>query len=213
MSVQSFLRGRIDLVSALRESSLSVTHQDLELMLTAVISACAACRWPGEGFDRKRFVESLIRFGSPELHVDYVSTGALLELGAISDSQTPWGEFGQEIRVFTGDEIDGAIPDMAQRYPKVSTRDLKRASYANRIYEWLRFGYAHNYWAAGNTTHVAPSDGPAQISYISERQPDGTRIRIASFHLDYLISIAEEQVARLPERKLDRPGKWWIDQT
>jgi hypothetical protein len=213
MSMQSFLQGRIDLVRALRESSLPVTHQDLELMLTAVISACAACRWPGEGFDRKRFVESLIRFGSPELHLDYVSTGALLELGVISDSQTPWGEIWSGNPYFQCDEIDGAIPDMAQRYPKVSTRDLKRASYANRIYEWLRCGYAHNYWAAGNTTHVAPSDGPAQISYIGRREPDGTRVRIASFHLDYLISVAQQQVATLPKSKLDKPDQWWIDQT
>lgn len=64
--MQSFLQGRIDLVKALREASLPVTQQDLELILSAVISACAACRWPGDGFDRKRFVESLIRFGSPE---------------------------------------------------------------------------------------------------------------------------------------------------
>jgi hypothetical protein len=213
MSMQSFLQGRIDLMKALRESSLPVTHQDLELILSAVISACAACRWPGEGFDRKRFVESLISFGSPELHLDYVSTGALLELGVVSDSETPWGVFGQEIRIFTGDDIDGGILDMAQRYPKVSTRDLKRASYANRIYDWLRCGYAHNYWAAGNTTHVAPSDRPAQISYIGRRDPDGTRVRIASFHLDYLISVAEEQVATLPESKLEKPNQWWIDQT
>jgi hypothetical protein len=213
MSMQSFLQGRIDLMKALRESSLPVTHQDLELILSAVISACAACRWPGEGFDRKRFVESLISFGSPELHLDYVSTGALLELGVVSDSETPWGVFGQEIRIFTGDEIDGAIPDIAQRYPEVSTRDLKRACYANRIYEWLRCGYAHNYWADGNTTHVAPSNRPAQISYISRREPDGTRVRIASFHLDYLISVAEEQVATLPEKKLAKPDQWWIDQT
>jgi len=95
----------------------------------------------------------------------------------------------------------------------VSARDLKRASYANRSYEWLRCGYAHNYWAAGNTTHVAPSDRPAQISYIGRREPDGTRVRIASFHLDYLISVAEEQVATLPESKLEKPDQWWIDQT
>lgn len=213
MSMRSFLQGRIDLVKALCESPLPVTHQDLELLLTAVISACAACRWPGDSFDRKRFVESLVRFCSPDMHLDYVSTGALLELGVISESQTPWGKFGQEIRVFTGDEIDGAIPDMAERYPTVSTRDLKRASYANRIYEWLRCGYAHNYWAAGNTTHVAPSDRPAQISYMGLREPDGTRVRIASFHLDYLISVAQEQVATLPKSKLDKPVHWWIDQT
>ncbi len=213
MRMQSFLQGRIDLVRTLRESPIVVTHQDLELILTAVISACAACRWPGEGFDRKRFVESLIRFGSPELHLDYVSTGALLEFGVISDSQTPWGDVGQEIRIFTGDEIDGSISDMAQRYPNVSIRDLKRASYASRIYEWLRCGYAHNYWAAGNTTHVAPSDGPAQISYIGRREPDGNRARIASFHLDYLISVVEQQVSTLPKTKLEKPDQWWIDQT
>jgi len=213
MSMQTFLQGRIDLVKALRESSLPVTHQDLELILTAVMSSCAACRWPGEGFDRKRFVESLIRFSSPELHLDYVSTSALLEMGVISDSQTPWGVLGQEIRIFTGEEIDGPISKMGRRYPDVSIRDFKRASYANRIYEWLRCGYAHIYWGAGNTTYVAPSDHPAQISYIGRRESDGTRVRIASFHLDYLIDVASEQVSTLPKKKLDQPDQWWIEQT
>jgi len=210
MSMQSFLQGRINLVKAMRGSSLSVTREDLELILTAVMSACAACRWPGERIDQKRFVESLIQFGSPELHLD-VGTGALLELGVISDSSV--GKFGQEIRIFTGDEIDSAIPDMAQRYPKVSTRDLKQASYANRIYEWLRCGYAHNYLAAGNTTNFLPSDGPAQISYIGRREPDGTWVRDARFHLDYLISVAQEQVATLLKSRLNRPDQWWIDQS
>jgi hypothetical protein len=115
------------------------------------------------------------------------------------------GTFGEEIRIFTGDEIDCAIPDMAQRYPHVSMRDLKKACYANRIYEWLRCGYAHNYWETGNTTYVPPSDLPAQISYMARREPDGTRARIASFHLDYLIDVAQDQVSRLPKKKLDKP--------
>jgi hypothetical protein len=94
MSMQSFLQGRIDVVKALRDSSLPFDRADLELILTAVMSACAACRWPGKTFDQKRFVQSLIQFSSPELHLDYVSTGALLELRVISESQTPWGEPG-----------------------------------------------------------------------------------------------------------------------
>jgi hypothetical protein len=209
-----FLQGRIDLVHQLRAlSTLEVAQQDLELILTAVMSACAACRWPGEGFDRKRFVESLVRFGSPDLHLDYVSTGALLEMGVISESQTPWGMPGQQLRIFTGAEIDGSITEMAKRYRHVSTRDLKKASYANRIYEWLRCGYAHVYWAAGNTTHVAPSDLPAQISYIGRREPDGSRVRIASFHLDYLIDVAQDQVSTLPKAKLPMADSWWMDQT
>jgi hypothetical protein len=208
-----FLQGRIDLVHQLRASSaMEVAQQDLELILTAAMSACAACRWPGEGFDRKRFVESLVRFGSPDLHLNYVSTVALLEMGVISESQTPWGMPGQQLRVFTGAEIDGSITEMAKRYPHVSTHDLKKASYANRIYEWLRCGYAHVYWAAGNTTHVAPSDLPAQISYMGERELDGTRVRIASFHLDYLIDVAQNQVFTLPKARLPMPDSWWLDQ-
>jgi hypothetical protein len=210
--IHRFLQRRIDLVQALRSSSLEVTYHDLVLILTAVMSACAACRWPGDGVDRKRFVESLIRFSSPSLHLDYISVGALLELKLISDSQTPWGKFGESLRIFTGDEIDCALPEMSTRYPHLSIGDLRRASYANRIYEWLRCGYAHNYWAAGNTTHVPPSDLPAQISYIGRKEPDGKVARIASFHLDYLVAVAQEQVAKLPDKRLEKPDKWWIDQ-
>lgn len=209
--MRDFLQGRLNLVQALRTSTLPFTHQDLELILTAVISSCAACRWPGKGFDRKRFVQSLIQFGSPALRLDYVSTGALLEMGVISDKDTPWGKFGQEYRIFTGEEIDRPIPEMAKHYPSVPMQALKNASYANRIYEWLRCGYAHIYWAGGNTTHVAPSESAAQISYIGRRMPDGSLIRIASFNLDYLITVAQEQVSTLPKSKLAEPDHWWLD--
>jgi len=210
-AMRAFLQGRIELVRALRTSSLGVTHQDLELILTAVISACAAWRWPGEGFDRKRFVESLIRFSSPSLHLDYISTGALLELGLIAESETPWGDFGQKDRIFTGDEIDSAVPNMSKRYPDLATRDLKKASYANLIYRWLRCGYAHTYWASGNTTHVPPSHRSVQISYIGRVQPDGKLIRIASFHLDYLVEVTQEQVSTLTSKSLEKPKEWWLD--
>lgn len=209
--MRSFLQGRIELVQALRTSSLPVAHQDLELILTATISACAAWRWPGDGFDRKRFVESLIQFGSPSLHLDYISIGALLELGLITESQTPWRDFGQRDRIFTGQEIDCALPEMSARYPQLTVRDLKKASYANLIYRWLRCGYAHTYWAAGNTTHVAPSRQTAQISYIGRFQPDGRLIRIASFHLDYLIEVTQDQVSTLPDKPLQKPNDWWIE--
>jgi hypothetical protein len=211
MSMQTYLQGRIDLVKALRASSLPFISEDLELILTAVMSACAACRWPGKGFDRNRFVESLIQFGSPELHLDYVSTGALLEIGVISDRQTPWSDPGKRLRIFRGEEIDGPISAMAKRYPTVTTLQFKQACYANRIYEWLRCGYAHTYLAAGNTTSVQPSDLPAQISYITERAEDGSLARVAKFHLDYLIDVAQGQVSTLPKAKLLEPPKWWID--
>jgi hypothetical protein len=89
--------------------------------------------------------------------------------------------------------------------------DLKKASYASLIYRWLRCGYAHTYWATGNTTHVAPSRRPAQISYIGRSQPDGKVVRLASFHLDYLIEVTQHQVSTLDDKPSILPNEWWID--
>lgn len=214
MTYQAFLQGRIDLVKKLRESSsVMVTYHDLVLILTAVISACAACRWPGEGFDQKRFVESLIQFGSPELNLDHVSTGSLLQLGVISLSESPWGIFGQELNVFPGDQIDGPIQSMAERYQRVTLKQFKQASYANRIYECLRCSYAHNYWPDDYTTEDQTYDFPAQISYSRCRDRDGKEIIEAHIHLDYLIDVAQQQVSKLIEGSLERPTKWWLKQT
>jgi len=211
--MRRFLQGRIALVQALMGSSLPVTYHDLMLILTSVISACAAWRWPGCGFDRKRFVESLIRFSSPSLHLDHISIGAMLELGLIKECQSPWGGLGKEDRVFTGEEIDSGLSEMSDRYPLLDVRELKKASYADTIYRWLRCGYAHTYSGAGNTTHVPPSRRPAQVSYIGRFQTDGTLIRIASFHLDYVIEVVQEQVSSLADKQMNSPGSWWIDST
>jgi hypothetical protein len=107
--MRDFLQGRIDLVKALRDSSLPVTHHDFGLILTAVISACAACRWPGEGFESKavcRIIDSIQL--APSFTLISLALGRFLSWGS-SPTQTPWGTPDQEIRIFTGDEIDRAI--------------------------------------------------------------------------------------------------------
>lgn len=164
----------------------------------------------GRRIRSKTFVESLIQFSSPALNLTHISLGALLEQSQISESQTPWAAQGQGDRIFTGADIDSSLAETASRFPALSIRNLKKASYANLIYRWLRCGYSHRYWVAGNTTHVAPSRLPAQISYIG-RHSDGRLIRIASFHLDYLVQVAQEQVATLGERQIEKPDEWWIE--
>lgn len=209
--MRHFLQGRIDLVKALQASTLAVSQQDLGLILMSVISACAAYRWPGEGFDRKRFVESLIRFSPPSLHLDYISTGALLEDSLISECETPWGDFARSTDILTGDEIDCAFDAMSVRFPHLKSRDLKNASYACLIYRWLRCGYAHNYWASGNTTHVPPAQSSAKISYIGRRHASGEIVRVSAFHIDYLLEVTQQQVATLSDPPLQKPSIWWLD--
>lgn len=210
--MRDFLQGRIDLVKALRASQLPVSQQDLGLILMSVISACAAYRWPGEGFDRKRFVESLIRFSPPRLRLDSISIGALLEKHLISEGDTPWGALGQMTDIFKGDEIDCSFHAASLRFPHLASKDLKDASYASLIYRWLRCGYAHNYWAAGNSTHVPAAQSSAQISYIGRLQANGNLVRIAAFHLDYLIEVTQQQVASLSDQALQKPRVWWLEQ-
>jgi hypothetical protein len=43
---------------------------------------------------------------------------------------------------------------------------------------------------------------------MGERELDGTRVRIASFHLDYLIDVAQDQVSTLPKARLPMPDSW-----
>ena len=210
--MRNFLQGRIDLAQKLRTSALSVHYADLVLILTSVISACAAWRWPGRGFDAKRFIETLVHFNSTELNVERISIGGLLELELISEAESPWASIGDRYRIFTGDEIDGSLEEMSLKFPTISTADLKKASYAALIYRWLRCGYAHEYWAAGNTTHVAPSNTPGQISYIGRLQPDKSVVRMSSFHLEYLFDVTQQQVSKLSDKSIKQPDRWWIDE-
>src|SRR5206468_4715799 len=93
-------------------------------------------------------------------------------------------------RIFRDDEIDLSFPDAQKRFPQISTLELKKHTYASLIYSWLRCPYAHEYCTVGSTTHVPASHQPARVSYIGRRFPNGNASRIASFHIDYLISLA-----------------------
>src|SRR6266487_5039275 len=110
--MRSFLLDRIRLVNELIAGGPRVDYADLVLILTAVISACAARRWRGRGIDRNRFVELLIRLSPPDAHCDYVCLVSLLRAGHISERDTPWGlSFGDFTRIFRDDEIDLSFPD------------------------------------------------------------------------------------------------------
>ena len=62
-NMRSFLLDRIRLVNELIAGGPRVEYADFVLILTAVLSACSARRWPGRGIDRNRFVELLVMIG------------------------------------------------------------------------------------------------------------------------------------------------------
>ena len=186
-------------------------YADSALILCTVLSSCASICWPGRGFDGRRFVELLVKQSSPNLRASWISVPALLNKGLVSEEQTAY-RGGNATRIFTDDEIDMSYHDAQRKFPNTSQEDLRKSCYASLIYEWLRCGYAHEYWHNQNITHVAPSRKDARLSYIGRSQIGKNNIRrMISFHLSYLVNLAGYHVQHLPESELKKPSTWWID--
>ena len=208
--MRSFLIDRIRLVrELLQDDELDVAYADLVLILCSVISACAAFRWPGRRIDRQRFIELLINHGLDEHHASWVSVPSLINAGLINESDTLY-RGGNSTRIFRDSEIDLPIDTAISTYPTIPTGRLKSSSYATLVYEWLRCGYAHEYSPHESITHVPPGRHDARISYIG-RTVNGSIVRMASFHLDYLIDLAEYHANNLPDASSPPPTEWWID--
>lgn len=211
---KEFLLGRIDLVNQLRDNSLIVSYAELVLILTSVISACAAFRWPKKnGGDRKRFVELLAVYSPADFHCAYVCVAGLIQKKCLTEAETPWGQSGMSTRIFSDEEIDLDLEEARRTYPRVSLKDLKNNSYAVLIYERLRCAYVHEYAMTEATIEEPVSSIPVRVSYIGRRPFLGEDIqRVAYFDLDYLIKIADYHVNSLPERPEQEPSEWWISQ-
>jgi hypothetical protein len=208
--MSKFLDDKIRLVNELVDSGIRVGYEDLALILCTVISASAARRWPGPRIDRKRFVELLANQSPPDAHTSWVSIAALVNKHLVSEADTPFAR--NNTRIFRDDEIDLTLGEAAKAYPHLAIRDLKRCSYAALIYEWLRCGYAHEYGPDEHITQVAASRQEARVSYIGRRHGVGIR-RMVSFHIDYLITLAQFHAANDADRPTSQPlpAVWWIE--
>jgi hypothetical protein len=60
------------------------------------------------------------------------------------------------------------------------------------------------------TSHVPASNQPARISYIGRIFPDGKIVRIATFHLDYLLSLATHHAESVADTPQPKPQTWWL---
>jgi hypothetical protein len=210
--MRDFLLDRVRLVRHLLGNCgpPQVHYADLVLILTSVISACAALRFPGNGIDKRRFIELLVRNTPDDFHLSWISVPTLIAKGLISESVTAYAEAGQSTRIFRDEEIDREYCDARQAFPRVPFERLKSCSYAVLIYEWLRCGYAHEYCPHENITHVPASRGPARVSYIGRMTRSGLK-RMVSFHLDYLIEVAEHHAANVSDTPSSQPPTWWLD--
>jgi hypothetical protein len=201
MSMQKFLKGRVEFVKDLLRSDMDVTYGDIVLITCAVLSACAAHRWPRErnDSDKERFRRLLTECSPPDFRTAWVSIPALLDDGLITENETLYADRGNHTRIYCDEEIDLSLEDAVARYPQIPRERLEEYSYASLIYKWLRCPYSHEYHADENVTEHQASPKNARVSYIGRVSltTRGLR-RMVSFHLDYLIKLAEYHVSVLP---------------
>ncbi|MDI6449482.1 hypothetical protein [Anaerobaca lacustris] len=199
MGMQRFLEGRMSFVRDLLRSDVDVTYGDIVLVTCAVLSACAAHRWPraGRDSDKKKFTRLLIEHSAPEFRTSWISIPSLLNDGLIGEGETPWGTPGSECRIFCDDEIDLALQEAVARFPQITPQKIREYSYASLIYKLLRCAYSHEYRPHVSINEVEASRREARISYIGRISANGTERRV-SFHLEYLIRLAEYHVSILP---------------
>jgi hypothetical protein len=207
--MERFLKGRLDLARALSSDVPGASYGDVVLIITAILSACASLRWPGRGIDKKRFIELLVQNSPMDLHTSWVSIPGLIDQGYISEEETPY-RGGNFTRVFRDDEVDLPLREVSIKYPNIPIKQLRQHCYASLIYEWLRCGYAHQYCPHENITPVPATRKQARVSYIG-RLIGETHKRMVSFHLDYLMSIADHHISILPSEPSSQPLTWWID--
>jgi hypothetical protein len=202
MGMQKFLEGRIDFVKNLLQSDMDVTYGDIMLITCAILSACAARRWPKQEkkTDKEKFTGLLIEHSPPEFRTSWVSVPSLLYDGLISERETPWGAIGKGCRIFCDDEIDLSLEEAIAKYPQIAPQTIREYSYASLIYKRLRCAYSHEYRPHASVNEMQASRKEARISYIGRCSTNGIERRV-SFHLDYLIKLAEYHVSVLPPRQ------------
>ena len=225
---RDFLQRRVDLAKHLLDQDVLEHYADAFLILTAVLSACAARRWPRlrDRNDRNRFVELLALYSPPEFNTQWVSVPALLVVGEISETDTPYHR--NELRFFHDKEIDLCPADARQRYPKSGEVILRRYSYSGLIYNWLRCGYSHEYRPSHRNAGKIPGfrkgtkvEYSNRLVKIDESLEDCGNVekdsenraitRIVCFNPEYLIELAEYHAGHIAETPQKPPSSWWVE--
>lgn len=218
-----WLFGKTNLASRLASGECGGSYGDAVLVLSSIISGIAAELWPGEGFDRKRFVEVWVRYADPQLHANRVSLPLLVEALRKHDEGT--AERARLLRpdcisdvpfldtlVVTGNRVDVAASDVEAALPDVSRATIRGQTYGSIFYRYFRSGYVHEYKAGSHGDEVVMSSTRGDITYSNWDEPPYRRINFNAGWLTTVVeSICEGAVKDYWEGAQARPATWWLD--
>ncbi len=198
---------------------------DACLIISGLVSAVTSLVWPGDGIDKKRFVEGWVQFSAGVDGARNVSVPLLRHSlredgrGAEANKLEGWrmNMFGVDdcALVLTGKEVDADEAVVSAVCPSIEHTLLRRYAYPTIFYEHVRCKLVHEGALDGSATAHPMTTQEADVSYENRlvRLPGDMERRI-HFHVAWLIdltrTIARNADAALAAGPVQRPAKWWL---
>ena len=212
------------IISALARGEAGGSYSEAAILICATLSALAAEVWPGSKFDRKRFIELLVRLEPSRNYAMTISVPLLVRHLELTSSKASaqlltnaFLAFSQT-RVVTGIDVDKIEGEIVSICPVLSPELIRKFSYACLLYEEVRSPYAHQYkpGARADSWPMTMSEDQ-RVSYVNRLRAAGIpeTERLIHFHIAWLTKLAidvasdiDVHSATLPRQV---PAVWWID--
>lgn len=219
------IQRKINLAEALNGGACTNgTYAEGIIILCSIISAVAAELWPGRKIDRPRFIETIVRYSTPQLIATRISLFLLYQslldskkLEVASQLKESFWQLSEHesCRIFIADEIDQDETDIRKAVPSIELSDIRSSSYASIVYEKLRCDLAHQYQLNKYATSRKMTSMKADISYTNVLEDSHTYHEIC-ISFDWVKSLTESIVDStvsflIAHHKNDFPDEWWID--
>ncbi len=215
---QDWTQMKADIALKLNEGECGGSYGEAILILCTAISALSSDLWPGEGKDRARFVEAMVRFLPGIQEPGLISVPLLVRSYDEGGDSSTADALGKKFmnypfaRVLTGDDVDRDDDDILAHFPELELSFLREHSYACLLYKEIRSSYAHEYRPSrkADSWSMTSTRGNA-VSYTNMMEDPHRHIH---FHIDWVASVAVElglAVDNISESlPHSEPDLWWL---
>jgi hypothetical protein len=227
---RAHVQQRIAVAKRLNEDECGGSYAEAMLILSSVLSGVATDLWPGEGKDRKRFVELWAKYADMALRPNLVSVPLLLNhlhdsgeenLAQKVRATRPEAHYLPDkpsMQIVTGKHVDQSEAVLSSLDPRLTAKKLRSYSYGNLFYKHVRSGYTHEGHPTDFASRYPMAEEPAPISYVNIVRYVDNEIRSrrliyfsAVWVADLVESVSNSAEPLLHSLPLQEPKSWWID--
>jgi hypothetical protein len=213
--------GKTSLARRLAKRECGGDYADALIILAAAISAIAADIWPGDGIDKRRFVQLLVDYADPRFHASRVSIPLLIANSRIEGRTFEQATLASRYTnypgsmVLTGALVDQAESTVAVACPALTRAAVRRCCYASVFYTEIRSALAHEFRFGESADPSSMAEG-ADADEVTYGNWWGEPDRHIHFPLEWVCGVAESVAAAVDAAPsagpVPRSVPWWIDE-